>query len=374
MTAITTTKEYPFLRHYKNRHGNPVWQLRPPKGCASVKQERIPGRPGDEKFERAYRDACARIEAARNGVLGERPVKPGSVAALVARYYSSVRFIRTDEKTKTSYRSTFEPLRKDYGDLKVATLDRRSIESLRAKKLEATIARGEEGSAAANLWLRHVKMLMKFAIIEGFRKDNPTIGIEALEYDQTGHRTWVEDEIAAYEKQHALGTQARLSLTLMLFTGCRREDAVRLGPSNLRHGSDGKIWLTYTQAKNEQKRPVTVTLPVADELRLAIEAMRVPGLKTFLLNSKGESWNPDGRKFGAWFLRWTREAGLPEGCTPHGLRKAICRRLVRLGLNAHQIMAVTGHKNLAQVQRYCQEFERELAAEQAIAALNTMRA
>ena len=63
------------------------------------------------------------------------------------------------------------------------------------------------------------------------------------------------------------------------------------------------------------------------------------------------------------------EAGLPDVCVLHGLRKAICRRLVALGMTAHQIMAITGHTSLKEIQRYCDEFSRETAADQAMTAL-----
>ena len=43
---------------------------------------------------------------------------------------------------------------------------------------------------------------------------------------------------------------------------------------------------------------------------------------------------------------------LPERCVTHGLRKAAARLLAEAGCSAHQIMAITGHKTLAEVERY----------------------
>jgi integrase len=45
-------------------------------------------------------------------------------------------------------------------------------------------------------------------------------------------------------------------------------------------------------------------------------------------------------------------AGLPDRCKPHGLRKAILRRLAERGATAKQIAAVSGHKTLGEVERY----------------------
>ena len=47
-----------------------------------------------------------------------------------------------------------------------------------------------------------------------------------------------------------------------------------------------------------------------------------------------------------------REAGLPDRCKPHGLRKTAARRLAEAGCSASEIAAITGHKTLAEVERY----------------------
>src|SRR6266571_3433587 len=57
--------------------------------------------------------------------------------------------------------------------------------------------------------------------------------------------------------------------------------------------------------------------------------------------------------FGNWFAQCCRDAGLPKGTAAHGFRKAACRRLAEAGCSASEIMAVSGHKSLSEVQRYC---------------------
>jgi integrase len=53
------------------------------------------------------------------------------------------------------------------------------------------------------------------------------------------------------------------------------------------------------------------------------------------------------------------EAGLPARCKAHGLRKAAARRLAEAGCSAHEIMAVTGHKTLSEVERYTRMASQE---------------
>jgi len=53
----------------------------------------------------------------------------------------------------------------------------------------------------------------------------------------------------------------------------------------------------------------------------------------------------------------------------HGLRKAICRRLAEAGCTAAQIAAISGHKSLAEVQRYIEAASQQRLAEAAITHL-----
>jgi len=62
--------------------------------------------------------------------------------------------------------------------------------------------------------------------------------------------------------------------------------------------------------------------------------------------------------FGNWFRDRVTEAGLPGGLSAHGLRKAACRRLAEAGCTAPQIMAISGQKNLKEVQAYIQAADR----------------
>ncbi len=61
-----------------------------------------------------------------------------------------------------------------------------------------------------------------------------------------------------------------------------------------------------------------------------------------------------------------QEAGLPARCKAHGLRKAAARRLAEAGCSASEIAAITGHKTLAEVERYTRAADQERLARQAI--------
>ena len=86
--------------------------------------------------------------------------------------------------------------------------------------------------------------------------------------------------------------------------------------------------------------------------------------------------------FGNKFADWCVQAGLqPVFCDDgrmrsyraHGLRKAACKALAHAGCTAPEIMSVSGHSTLAQVQVYIDEFEAERMAESAIDKLTEQR-
>jgi integrase len=54
-----------------------------------------------------------------------------------------------------------------------------------------------------------------------------------------GVLAWTEPDAVRYEARHPIGTKARLAFDLLLYTGVRRSDVVKLGPQMER-------WFTET--------------------------------------------------------------------------------------------------------------------------------
>jgi len=71
---------------------------------------------------------------------------------------------------------------------------------------------------------------------------------------------------------------------------------------------------------------------------------------TFLTTREGKPFTAAG--FTNWFRECCNEARLPNGLSAHGLRKAACRRLAEAGCSAPEIMSMSGHRSLREVQRY----------------------
>jgi integrase len=101
----------------------------------------------------------------------------------------------------------------------------------------------------------------------------------------------------------------------------------------------------------QQKTGTVLTIPIHPELQMIFDAtpsMHLP----FLTTAQGKPFG-SAASFGNWFGECCRDAGLPKGTAAHGFRKAACRRLAEAGCSASEIMAISGHKSLSEVQRYC---------------------
>ncbi len=115
---------------------------------------------------------------------------------------------------------------------------------------------------AANHLLSMLSTLMELAIAQGWREDNPAIGIKRLKHHGTGFTTWAEADIAVYRNYYPLGTRERLVLELAIGTAQRRGDLVQLG---WRHVINGAITI------KQNKTAAEVTIPIIRELHAVLE-------------------------------------------------------------------------------------------------------
>ena len=147
----------------------------------------------------------------------------------------------------------------------------------------------------------------------------------------------------------------RLAVELLLNVGQRRGDTIRMGPQHIRAPlilscATGKRRLPIIVVQQSKGGPDrnALKIPLLPELRAAIDATP-SGQLTFLVSRGGKPFSAD--YFGQWFRKACDEAGC-FGLAAHGLRKAMCVRLAQAGCTAPQIKSISGHKSLAEVQRY----------------------
>ena len=337
------------------------------------KAKSLPGAPGSEEFMAAYHAALALGPAE----IGASRTKSGTFDALIVEYYKSKVF--TDgfaDATQRMRRAILERWRVDHGDKRVAHLRPQDVRKfLELKK-----------PYAQKNWLKTLRGLMLFAIAQNYRADDPTKDVRPVRVARSrGHMTWEQPEIEAYRNTHAVGTVARLAIELMLNIAARRGDAWQLG---LGHIKDGK--LCWRPNKTKRSTGKLLSIRVLPELRAALDAMprfqnalkpTSENALTFLVTDYGRPFK-SAAAFGNKFADWCRQAGLkPVKCDDgrvrsyraHGLRKAALMALVRARCDVWEIMAVSGHSTLSQVQVYIDEFNREQKAEDAMNKLAAAR-
>jgi integrase len=227
-------------------------------------------------------------------------------------------------------RGILERFRAAYGERPFALLPAEWIEALLDSK----------PPHAARSWLVTLRSLCQFALKRGYLRTDPTANIKLRQIKGDGFHTVTEDEIAKFEAHYPIGTKPRLAFALLLYTAQRRSDVIRMGRQHIKDGV-----LTVKQ----QKTGVTLAIPVHPHLQAVLDATPSKHL-TFLVTATGKPYG--GNAFTEQFRNWCDAAGLPRRCKPHGLRKAACRRLADALCTPHEIMAVSGHATLKEVQRY----------------------
>jgi integrase len=318
--------------------GKAYWRFR----RRGYKEVTLPGLPGSREFMAAYQQALDQAQVP----IGAKRTKAGSVSAAIVGYYDSTMFFGSlAPSTQAIRRQILERFRADHGDKPIALLPQRFI-VLMLGKLKPSVAIG---------WLSAIRHLMQYAVSANLCEIDPTQGIRLKTPKSDGIYTWSEQDIAAYEAGHGVGTKARLALALGLYTAQRRNDVLRMGRQ---HIHDGIL------SVKQQKTGAALRIPVHPDLRAIIDATP-GGHLTFLTTRTGKPYAGDN--FSEQFRAWCKAARLPEKCSFHGLRKAACRRLAEAGCSVNEIAAISGHATLREVQRYTKAVDQERMARNAMA-------
>ena len=337
-----------YIDRFVDRHGRERFYFRRDRGPRIS----LPGRPGTPEFMAAY-------ERAAVGETPERGPKlrgaPGTFDRLVQDYFSSAEFIALAQSSKKSYRSVIERLLED------EKIGHRFVREMSREHVRRIVSKRADTPGAANSVLQKLKVLIHFAIDNGWRKDDPTLRIK--KFAKGEFHTWTEDEIAQYEKRWPVGTTERLAFALLLYTGQRRSDVVTMSWDDVRDGT-----ICVTPLKTKRTSGVKLWIPIHLALQEVLDAADEDE-GTILKTAFGQPFTSNG--FGSGFMAVKIDkAGLPKRCVTHGLRKAAARRLAEAGCTANEIAAITGHATLQEVSRYTKAAEQKKLAQSAMRRLS----
>ena len=336
----------PYVQAFVDRHGRARFYFRR-HGYQSVA---LPGLPWSPTFMAAYEAANGESSLVE---VGRSRTTPGTVNAAIISYFNSAAFRALADETQRSRRGILERFRVEHGDKRIVMLQRAHIDHMVAAKAATP-------SAAKN-FLKALRAMMAHCVANHMRDDDPTRGIRSPKIKTDGYATWTDEHIAAFEARHPIGSRARLAMALLLYTGQRRSDVLRIGRQHVRNG------VLYVQ---QQKTNSKLAIPVHPELQAILDAAPSQHL-TYLTTRDGSSFSPAG--FGNLFRDWCKEAGLPKGLSAHGLRKACCTRLAEAGCSEKQIAAISGHLSMSEVARYTKAADQARLARDAMAMFSSTR-
>lgn len=320
------------------RHRKVVWYVH------------LPGKPR-VRLREPYgsKEFVAEYEAAIAGRPASMPGKPGAATLgwLIARYMDSSKWAGLGLATQRGRSAIFKHVINRDGEKPFAALEKKHIIAGRERR--------QKTPAAANNFLKAMRGLFGWAVKADLAKVDPTKEVERLSVKTEGFHVWTDDEVAAFEARWPVGTRERLALDLLLYTGLRRGDAVRLGRQHVRDG----IFKIRTE-----KNGVWVEAPILPPLARSIAAAPTGDL-AYIAGERGQPMKKGS--FGNWFRAACDAASVPGAA--HGLRKAGATRAAENGASTRELKSIFGWDNDAMPSLYTRTADRARMAKGAMSML-----
>ena len=334
----------PHLHREETRHGAFVWYVRKGHGP----RIRLKAEYGATEFWAEYRAALEGVPPA------SKQPKTNSLKWAIDRYRTSSAWAALSPVTRRARENIFAQVIKTAGDQPLRGITDETIRAGRERR-SAT-------PHAANNFLKTMRGFFAWCLEERHVAVNPTHGVKLLAgpNDESGFHTWSQEELDRFEARWPVGTRERLAFDLLLYTGLRRGDAVRVG---LQHVRDGVITIR-TEKHHIGKAGALITIPILQPLAASIAAAMTGDL-TYLVNERGQPWVKES--FGNWFRDTCRAAGCPGAA--HGLRKAGATRAAERGASERQLMAIFGWSTGKMAQLYTRAADRSRLARDGAALL-----
>lgn len=335
----------PHLHPETNRHGRRVWYVRIGKGP----RIRIQGEYGAPEFKAAYEAAITGNPRQAKGP------EAGSLAWLLARYRETTAWGVLSPATRRQRDNIFVRVLAESGHKPFARITAEHVTAGRDR-------RAKTPSQARN-FLDAMRGLFRWAYKAKHVRVDPTASVDnPARRTGGGFRAWTEEDVAAYEARWPAGARQRVWLDVLLYTGLRRGDAVRLGRQHVRNG-------VATIRTEKSQGGVEVTLPILSVLAETLAAGPC-GELTFICGASGKPLTKES--FGNEFKAACRLAGVPGSA--HGVRKIAATRAANAGATVAQLEAIFGWQGGTMASLYTRTANRRrLALESAHMLVNSER-
>jgi integrase len=268
---------------------------------------------GTREFTAEYQAALVAHQPAT-----EVRTSAGTLAWLIECFRGTAAWQARSESTRAKWDGIYLPALKAAGNSPLLAIT--------PKAIRAGLERRAHTPGQAQHFLNAMRALFRWAIKVQLAKTDPTAGIQApARRRDAGIRPWTEDDVAAYERRWPVGTR---QLDVLLYTGLRRGDAVRLGRQHVRDG---------TAAIKTEKTGTIVTIPILPVLAETLAAGPCGDL-SFIAGSRGRPMAK--ASFSNEFAIACRAAGVPGSA--HGVRKIAATRAANAGATVAELEAIFG--------------------------------
>ena len=343
--------DHPGASPYKDRHGKERWRYRR-KG----KTVSLPGAPGQPEFEEAYGAAIEGREPRKAAV------RPHPFAALPRTFGAAWRLVQQSpewaildpatRRNNTRWTEAFltTPIAEGFPDLwrdqVVADFKRRHMKGLLAAKADTP-------HAARNQMVA-IRRMLSAALDQEWIEIDPTTAMK-WRPKYVGWRAWTDDELALFEKRWPIGSNPRLVYAIALWLGNRRGDVTRLRwdqRRTLKFAHMGENIDIDAFVVRQRKTGREWTIPIVPMLAEILDGSPVRG-ETVIVTKFGQPFTD--KSITGRMRSWTKAAGMPAGCTLHGLRKSLGRILAESDASTRQIMDILGHEDIEHAELYSRE-------------------
>lgn len=341
-----------YVTKFRDRHGS-WWQYFRYRG----QKFKLPGKPTSAEFMAAY---ARYLESAESGALGRNNVTflPGTIGNVIEKYLGhGLGLLQHKAATQRAYRLYCDIVKAEIGQFKIGDLTPVAVRALRnsvAMKHKASVA---------DMAVMICSALWKFAIdqLNLPLGHNPARGISKLHKQRKLTKRWSPDVIERFNA--AANPIARLGLALLLHTGQRESDAVKMRWADIdwRHAQGPRLHV------KQRKTGEDVWIPITDlAFRSLLET--TSRINDFILNSeRGEPFT-DAKGLASVIRRTLETIGV-EDHSGHGLRVTAACNLKEAGCTDDEVAAITGHTDMRTLRKYLREVDRQRQAREAMSKL-----
>lgn len=264
--------------------------------------------------------------------------RKGTLGAAITQYKQHSAFTGLAQRTQADYNKQFDYL-KPLHNVLLMEFERPAIVQIRDK------AEAAKGWHFANYLTRTLSTLFTWSIDRGLCDMNPASGITALPRPKNkdrANRRWTDSEIITVLS--GCPDHLRTAIAIMLYTGLRPHDALRLN----REAYQGGIIRTRT-AKTGQEVAIYALKPLRNIL--AAQNHKAP---TLAANSYGQPWSYHGfsnvwRQYRDELLA---EGKIGQGLTLYGLRHTAATILREEGFDNRTIADYLGQSTESMARHY----------------------